>query len=180
MYRKKFGLLQKDLAEQLGVSADTVRNWELGHSKPSPQNLQKLAEMVKLPQRFLLVSEAEFPHRFLLVRRRLALSQAEIASHLRVTRDTISNWERGRNEPRGETRERVDQLIEETLHGGESVAARVWEIRMRLGMSQSELADRLGVGRQTVSRWERGKRRPSEEIIERLKEFEEETLAKED
>lgn len=32
--------------------------------------------------------------------------------------------------------------------------------RARLGMDQSELARRIGVGQQTVSNWERGKSRP--------------------
>ena len=37
----------------------------------------------------------------------------------------------------------------------------VRELRRRLGLSQRELAGRLGVARATVTRWENGTRRPS-------------------
>lgn len=40
--------------------------------------------------------------------------------------------------------------------------------RMRLGMSQTELADHLRVTRVTVSRWERGKNNPSAQMIASL------------
>ena len=37
----------------------------------------------------------------------------------------------------------------------------VSKLRRRLGLSQKELAGRLGVARATVTRWENGTRRPS-------------------
>lgn len=44
-------------------------------------------------------------------------------------------------------------------------------LRMRVGLSQRALASRLEVYPKTVSRWERGLRRPSEEILERIKDL---------
>lgn len=48
------------------------------------------------------------------------------------------------------------------------MAATVWELRIRVALSHRELGERLGVGAGTVSRWEPGKRRPSEGMVERI------------
>jgi HTH-type transcriptional regulator/antitoxin MqsA len=40
-------------------------------------------------------------------------------------------------------------------------------LRTRAGLSQSELADVLGVGRVAVTRWENGQRTPRGELAER-------------
>ena len=40
-------------------------------------------------------------------------------------------------------------------------AVRVKEVRGQLGLSQNELADRLGVSFATINRWENGRTRPS-------------------
>jgi DNA-binding transcriptional regulator YiaG len=37
------------------------------------------------------------------------------------------------------------------------------EARIRVGLSQGELAEKLGVAQPTISNWERGKGEPSEE-----------------
>lgn len=42
--RVEVGLRQEDAAEELGVSTQTIRNWESGRSEPSEENKQKLAE----------------------------------------------------------------------------------------------------------------------------------------
>lgn len=36
------GLFQKDVAGIIGVSTDTVTNWEKGRTKPSLKNLNKI------------------------------------------------------------------------------------------------------------------------------------------
>ncbi|HEY3558900.1 MAG TPA: helix-turn-helix domain-containing protein [Kribbella sp.] len=46
--------------------------------------------------------------------------------------------------------------------------AQVRDGRERLGLDQAELAQRVGVGQQTVSRWERGKTRPKPAVIRAL------------
>ena len=41
------GLLQKELAEQIGVTKDTVRNWEIGRTEPIGVMEGKIEAFVK-------------------------------------------------------------------------------------------------------------------------------------
>ena len=41
-YRKELNLTQKQLAEKMGTTHDTISLWELGKSKPDYNTLQKL------------------------------------------------------------------------------------------------------------------------------------------
>lgn len=40
-------LFQKDIAQIIGVSTDTVTNWEKGRTKPSLKNLDKIMQFLK-------------------------------------------------------------------------------------------------------------------------------------
>ena len=44
----------------------------------------------------------------------------------------------------------------------------LYELRMRKGLSQSELADKVFVTRQAVSRWEKGETVPNTETLKLL------------
>lgn len=48
------------------------------------------------------------------------------------------------------------------------VAARIQAIRISRGMSQTELAKRIGVGRSTVAMWESGERSPNLDMLDTL------------
>lgn len=52
--RKRKGLSQELVAEQLGISRQAVTKWELGQSKPSARNLQALAELYQVSAEELL------------------------------------------------------------------------------------------------------------------------------
>ena len=56
----------------------------------------------------------------------------------------------------------------------------LYELRMRKGLSQSELADKVFVTRQAVSRWEKGHYEPTMETKRKLKKLFEEAGIKED
>ena len=47
--RKKLGLTQEQLAEKAGVTAQAVSKWENGHNLPDIENLQIIANILKLP-----------------------------------------------------------------------------------------------------------------------------------
>jgi len=42
------GLVQKDVARFVGVSIDSILNWEKGRTKPSRENLRKIKEFLKI------------------------------------------------------------------------------------------------------------------------------------
>lgn len=45
-WRRLFGVTQQEVATSLGVAEVTVRGWESGVSKPSGDNLAKLATLI--------------------------------------------------------------------------------------------------------------------------------------
>ena len=49
-----------------------------------------------------------------------------------------------------------------------SLAKRIAACRKQAGLSQEKLAERMGVSRQTISRWETGEARPDLEKFEQL------------
>jgi transcriptional regulator with XRE-family HTH domain len=49
--RIKRGLTVASVAEQIGVSTVSIYLWELGRTKPRPENLSALCKVLKLPIR---------------------------------------------------------------------------------------------------------------------------------
>lgn len=52
--RLRFGVVQEELAEQLGVSRTAIAKWESGRSVPTVWNLVSLAESLGVSTDFLL------------------------------------------------------------------------------------------------------------------------------
>jgi transcriptional regulator with XRE-family HTH domain len=50
-------LTQKKLAEILGVTQQTVNNWENGRSEPTLSQLRKISELSGIPMDFIFVPE---------------------------------------------------------------------------------------------------------------------------
>jgi transcriptional regulator with XRE-family HTH domain len=165
MKRRELGLTQKELAKRLNIAVETLRNWELENTHPNLRNTPKLAQ---IPNRFGIYRPGDFPNDLLLARRRLGLSQAELGGRLGVSKDTIWEWEHGNHEPRPKARVAIDRFLHETLGNYEYVPVQIRALRKRLRLTQRGLAARLRVYPKTVSRWERGRRRPSEEMLERI------------
>lgn len=57
--RKREGLSQMEIAEQLDVSRQAVSRWEAGTSKPSTENLQLLCKIYQVTMDYLLDDSAE-------------------------------------------------------------------------------------------------------------------------
>ena len=52
--RKKKGILQKTLADEIGVSIATISDWEMGKKNPSGERLQKLARFFNVDELVIL------------------------------------------------------------------------------------------------------------------------------
>lgn len=60
--RKREGLSQAEVSEELDVSRQAVTKWETGLSRPSTENLQSLSKLYNVPLEYLLdESEDELP-----------------------------------------------------------------------------------------------------------------------
>lgn len=52
--RKREGLSQAEVSEELDVSRQAVTKWETGTSRPSIENLQSLSRLYNVPLEYLL------------------------------------------------------------------------------------------------------------------------------
>ena len=98
--RKEKGLSQKALANELGVHYRTLQNWENGESQIKPEKAEKLANFFGVSIAHLLgYEDNDFEkanqNRLKELRKEKALTQADLAELLEVTKLTISNWENG-------------------------------------------------------------------------------------
>ena len=113
------------------------------------------------------------------------LRQEDVATELGVSTQTVRNWESGRVEPSEENKRRLGALLGEELgdfaafyedlHSDNPKRKKpilngklLREARREEGFTQAEAAERIGVNRNTVLRYENGASRPSREILEKL------------
>ena len=59
--RKKAGLSQAEVSEELDVSRQAVTKWETGLSRPSIENLQSLSKLYNVPIEYLLDDSKDKP-----------------------------------------------------------------------------------------------------------------------
>ena len=57
--RKNANITQEDFANQLGVSIMTIRRYESGKQEPKPTTLKKMAEILGVTVKDILISENE-------------------------------------------------------------------------------------------------------------------------
>jgi transcriptional regulator with XRE-family HTH domain len=108
------------------------------------------------------------------LRAQKGLTVERLAKQAGVDEMTIYNWASGRTQPKllelGRVAKVLEIDIENLLNQGELTWGHEIRIqRIKLGYTQKETANMIGVTRSTLGDWERNQYRPSEKMRRRLK-----------
>jgi DNA-binding transcriptional regulator YiaG len=95
---------------------------------------------------------------------RLSCSRAQLAGRLGVSRACVSRWEKGLRAPRGGDAAALRALVGQ--HVGPAV--NVFDLRMKLSMTQRVFGAQFGVSRQQVQKWESGAAVPHRTQLDKL------------
>lgn len=108
----------------------------------------------------------------------LGLLLRDAAEEMGVSLWTVINWESGETTPPVWYGPRIIKFLDyDPMPEAASLPGEVWKLRWRLGLTQKELAEKLGVGEGAVGDWEKGRCRPSRELRERFEQLRKRLLA---
>ncbi|MFM7232377.1 MAG: helix-turn-helix domain-containing protein [bacterium] len=192
--RVDLGLLQRTVAERLGVREETVALWEKGLARPLPRHYPGVVQFLGYDPE---VPSDALADRLRSSRRRLGLTQAELATRTGLDEGSVCRWESGGRQPSRGMLNRLEAILTalergsggdggaesterelpalsffdrtrwrrkpptELTHGQPtSLGDEIRQRRLELGLSQKQLGARIGVGRATIYRWERGEAHP--------------------
>lgn len=182
------GLRQRTVAETLGVREETVGLWETGRAAPLPRHHGRIVQFLGFDPE---PAGQGLPDRLRAVRRRLGLTQAELAARLGQDEGQICRWEGARRKPHAWIASRIELALQ-TLEGrpqGASPPPTFFDLtrwrrklpvgvafqaktlgeelrarRLRLGMSMQAVAKKAGISRGTLHRLERGRQRAAPQV----------------
>jgi transcriptional regulator with XRE-family HTH domain len=101
-------LLQRDVAEQLGVDKTSVHNWEANNTKPDVQYMPAIIRFLGYNP---LPRGDGWAERLVNGRTAIGLSQKDAARELGVDPSTLARWERGEREPTGQFATRASRFL---------------------------------------------------------------------
>lgn len=131
----------------------------------------------------------KFHEKLKVLRKKEGLTQQEVAKLVHVERGVYTNWELGNRNPNYEnlsmlacvfdvsidyllgdyleiSKERYLKIKESDLMKTSNVfPQRLKELRLKKGLTQTELGEKVGVKQSTFTNWENGKREPNFETI---------------
>jgi len=106
--RLKMGLMQKEVADQLGVNSWTILNWEKGHTEPPMASIPAILQFLGYDP---FPVATTLPQRLLAKRREMGWSIKEAAEAVGVDPGTWGNWEYGQPILYRQHRARVARLL---------------------------------------------------------------------
>lgn len=166
--RKKAGLNQSQLAQQTGISEQSISKYERGQRNPKIENLEVLANFFKVPVSYLR-GEAVV-NRLKELRQQAGLSLAEVGKGVGLATNTISRYETGQREPKIEVWQKLADFFHVPISylRGKSNPNRIKKMRQVKGVSQQDVAKALGLTRQAIALYETGQREPRLETWQKL------------
>ena len=90
------GLLQRQVAEKIGVDELTIGNWERQRTHPEIRFITRIIEFLGYDP---FPEPESFPEKLKTYRLRMGLSQRKLAAKLGIDPATIGGWEKGRHKP---------------------------------------------------------------------------------
>lgn len=97
------------------------------------------------------------------------LRQRDLAVILGVNQFTLLNWEKGHTRPLARHYAAVIKFLgSDPVATPPSISGRLLSVRRRLGLTQAEFAEKVGLDEGSVCRWEAGSRRPSRWMTARV------------
>jgi DNA-binding transcriptional regulator YiaG len=106
--RIELGLLQRELAKQLGVSEWTLRHWERNTTAPAIRFVPRIIAFLGYDP---YPASTSLPERILAARRRQGICRRELARRLGLDKETLARWERGTRRPRGKYHALVERFL---------------------------------------------------------------------
>lgn len=110
--RERLNLSQIDACRILGIPQGTYSGWETGTRRIGLDNLRKVADCFGVSIDFLIgtdpvVNVASFSVRLRDLRKERQLTQDDLSARLDLTKQAVSQWERGIREPDFATLEKI-------------------------------------------------------------------------
>lgn len=177
------GWTQETLAEKLGMNQIMISQYENGIRVPKIGTLNKFAVALDVPleefTQCYLGSEEESMAKIIgkkiaEARKAKGMGQAELAIKMNTTHQCVSQYERGKRCPTMSMLDRfasalgvpVETLLPDNMAGNVSeeekrgIGKLIKEYRKEKGLTQKELAERIGVAEITIRQYEADKYRP--------------------
>ena len=188
-FRERAGMRRRDLAQQLGVSDETIRLWEKGSVQPSADLLSRLIALLSIETADWRREATETPdlpplaRRLRLERDGRGMTQAEVVLHLEVPQATYAGWETGRSTPAPQLYAAIAAFLSITERDVATLCATPFVVntagwppfgqfvgarRQELRLERAAVAESLGVTRNTIAAWELGYRVPSARLLQAL------------
>ena len=125
------------------------------------------------------------------LRKEKGFTQQEVADFFGITQGAYTQWEKGKRETTFENLSMlacmfnvsIDYLLSEYLEISKErllkfekekkkmFPKRLKELRLQHGLTQKELAEQIGIKRNTYSDWENGESKPNYEGLEKIADF---------
>lgn len=133
----------------------------------------------------------KFHEKLKVLRKEKGLTQKNLSNMLNISQGAYANWENGKREPNFEKLSMlacifdvsIDILLSKNLEISKETylklkeekknlfSVRLKELRLQHGFSQEELAEKIGIKRNSYSDWENGKCKPNYEKLEKIADF---------